>query len=175
MTQLSGGVGVPGCHLGRSESCICCSTLLFLGCDCLSVCFWTAGAVVTLDFTPDFDLQKYQDRVVRAWLSLVRPRGAGCLGPHRLGGFSSQIRPLRRANLPWGLVRLRSHPMGCYTELRPQLQAGWRGFPSGKAAAGMAALCWGSRADLVVVLTGTSIRAVCGWDLFLPTALTGFM
>lgn len=73
------------------------------GCDCLSVCFWPTGAVVTLDFTPDFDLQKYQDRVVQAWLSLVRPNVAWCLGPHHLGGFSSQIRPLRCATLPWGL------------------------------------------------------------------------
>lgn len=71
-------LGTPRCLFGQPESCYHCSALPFLGSDCLSVCFWVAGAVVTLDFKPEFDLQQYRDRVVQTWLSLVRPRDAGC-------------------------------------------------------------------------------------------------
>ncbi|XP_010180071.1 PREDICTED: protein amnionless, partial [Mesitornis unicolor] len=48
----------------------CRSPLQPLG-HCCGVC----GAIVSLDFTPDFDLQKYQDRLVQALLS--QPRYAG--------------------------------------------------------------------------------------------------
>lgn len=37
----------------------------------MSVCFLAAGATINLDFTPDFDLQKYQDRLVQELLSQV--------------------------------------------------------------------------------------------------------
>ena len=37
----------------------------------VSVWFWTPGATISLDFTPDFDLQKYQDRLVQDLLSQV--------------------------------------------------------------------------------------------------------
>nr|XP_013796394.1 PREDICTED: protein amnionless [Apteryx mantelli mantelli] len=40
-----------------------------------SLCFWAAGATVCLEFTPDFDLRKYRDRLVQAFLSL--PKYAG--------------------------------------------------------------------------------------------------
>lgn len=45
----------------------------------MSVCFLAAGATINLDFTPDFDLQKYQDRLVQELLSQVHQ-------PVRLGG-----------------------------------------------------------------------------------------
>ncbi|XP_019471442.1 protein amnionless isoform X2 [Meleagris gallopavo] len=67
----------------RAERCpalACHSPLRPLG-HCCGVC----GAVVTLDFKPEFDLQQYRDRVMQAWLSLVRPRDAGCSpAPHHL-------------------------------------------------------------------------------------------
>lgn len=45
---------------------------------CLSVCFRVAGATINLDFTPDFDLQKYRDRLVQGLLSQVHePAGLG--------------------------------------------------------------------------------------------------
>lgn len=37
----------------------------------MSVCFLAAGATINLDFTPDFDLQKYKDRLVQELLSQV--------------------------------------------------------------------------------------------------------
>lgn len=42
-----------------------------LGDNVMSVCFRVAGATINLDFTPDFDLQKYQNRLVQGLLSQV--------------------------------------------------------------------------------------------------------
>lgn len=49
---------------------VCCSSS-GLSDNVMSVCFWAAGATISLDFTPDFDLQQYRDRVVQTLLSQV--------------------------------------------------------------------------------------------------------
>ncbi|XP_068538791.1 protein amnionless isoform X2 [Anas acuta] len=75
-----------GCACGNTQDGhrICASLLGAAGCPALPCqsplrplghCCGVCGAVVTLDFTPDFDLQKYQDRVVQAWLSLPKYEG----------------------------------------------------------------------------------------------------
>ncbi|NWY52427.1 AMNLS protein, partial [Chionis minor] len=60
-------LGAPG---GQCPALTCQSPLQPLG-HCCKVC----GATINLDFTPDFDLQKYQDRLVQALLS--QPKYAG--------------------------------------------------------------------------------------------------
>ncbi|NXT47133.1 AMNLS protein, partial [Pluvianellus socialis] len=60
-------LGAPG---GQCPALTCQSPLQPLG-HCCEVC----GATINLDFTPDFDLQKYQDRLVQALLS--QPKYAG--------------------------------------------------------------------------------------------------
>lgn len=70
---------VPGAFCG-SRSCadmaaVCPGSVTV---SCLSVCFRVAGATINLDFTPDFDLQKYRDRLVQGLLSQVHePAGLG--------------------------------------------------------------------------------------------------
>uniref|UniRef100_A0A8B9US46 Protein amnionless n=1 Tax=Anas zonorhyncha TaxID=75864 RepID=A0A8B9US46_9AVES len=75
-----------GCACGNTQDGhrICASLLGAAGCPALPCqsplrplghCCGVCGAVVTLDFTPDFDLQKYQDRVVQSWLSLPKYEG----------------------------------------------------------------------------------------------------
>ncbi|NWS73625.1 AMNLS protein, partial [Crotophaga sulcirostris] len=61
---LLGGSG------GQCPALTCQSPLKPLG-HCCGVC----GATISLDFTPDFDLQKYRDRLVQAFLS--QPKYAG--------------------------------------------------------------------------------------------------
>ncbi|OXB56872.1 hypothetical protein ASZ78_007245 [Callipepla squamata] len=71
-----------GCACGNSQDGdrICASLLGAEGCPALPChsplrplghCCGVCGAVVTLDFKPEFDLQQYRDRVVQEWLSLV--------------------------------------------------------------------------------------------------------
>ncbi|NWH60476.1 AMNLS protein, partial [Geococcyx californianus] len=55
---------------GQCPALVCQSPLKPLG-HCCGVC----GAIISLDFTPDFDLQKYRERLVQAFLS--QPRYAG--------------------------------------------------------------------------------------------------
>ncbi|NXI63149.1 AMNLS protein, partial [Anseranas semipalmata] len=83
------GAGCPqssGCACGNTQDGhrICASLLGAGGCPALVCqsplrplghCCGVCGAVVTLDFTRDFDLQKYRDRVVQAWLSLPKYEG----------------------------------------------------------------------------------------------------
>ncbi|NXK48176.1 AMNLS protein, partial [Chauna torquata] len=75
-----------GCACGNAQDGhrICASLLGAAGCPApacqsplqpLGHCCGVCGAVVTLDFTPDFDLQKYRDRVVQTWLTLPKYEG----------------------------------------------------------------------------------------------------
>ncbi|NXC43187.1 AMNLS protein, partial [Penelope pileata] len=75
-----------GCACGNAldRHRICASLLRAEGCPALPCqsplqplghCCGVCGAVVTLDFMAEFDLQQYRDRVVQAWLSL--PKYAG--------------------------------------------------------------------------------------------------
>ncbi|NXW31868.1 AMNLS protein, partial [Phaetusa simplex] len=61
----------PQCLLQQSEL----RSLPGLSDNVLPVCFHAAGATINLDFTPDFDLQKYQDRLVQALLSQPKYTG----------------------------------------------------------------------------------------------------
>ncbi|NXT34579.1 AMNLS protein, partial [Pelecanoides urinatrix] len=85
------GTGCPdksGCACGNAPDGhrICTALLGALGRQCpapacrsplqpLGHCCGVCGATISLDFTPDFDLQKYQDRLVQALLS--QPKYAG--------------------------------------------------------------------------------------------------
>ncbi|XP_068803218.1 protein amnionless isoform X2 [Struthio camelus] len=85
------GAGCPdksGCVCGNAQDRhrICAALLGAAGRPCpapacrsplraLGHCCGVCGAIVCLEFTPDFDLQKYQDRLVQAFLSL--PKYAG--------------------------------------------------------------------------------------------------
>uniref|UniRef100_A0A8B9MJG4 Protein amnionless n=1 Tax=Accipiter nisus TaxID=211598 RepID=A0A8B9MJG4_9AVES len=70
---------VPSAFRGsRSCAAVAAVCLGSVTVSCLSVCFWVAGATINLDFTPDFDLQKYRDRLVQGLLSQVHePAGLG--------------------------------------------------------------------------------------------------
>lgn len=123
-----------GCACGNSQDGdrICASLLRAEGCPALSChsplrplghCCGVCGAVVTLDFKPEFDLQQYRDRVVQAWLSLPR-----------YAGVQMAISKVHRAQTFLGLLPRSSTPV-----IQIVLVDGEAGTQTGTAAEQLAA------------------------------------
>ncbi|NXJ05640.1 AMNLS protein, partial [Odontophorus gujanensis] len=123
-----------GCACGNSQDGdrICASLLGVEGCPALPChsplqplghCCGVCGAVVTLDFKPEFDLQQYRDRVVQAWLSLPK-----------YAGVQMAISKVHRAQTFLGLI-----PRGSASVIQIVLVDGGAGTQTGTAAEQLAA------------------------------------
>ncbi|XP_021258996.1 protein amnionless [Numida meleagris] len=123
-----------GCACGNSQDGdrICASLLGAEGCPALAChsplqplghCCGVCGAVVTLDFKPEFDLQQYRDRVVQAWLSLPK-----------YAGVQMAISKVHRAQTFLGLLSRGSTPV-----IQIVLVDGEAGAQTGTAAGQLAA------------------------------------